>query len=378
MTLDLAKWLHLFPVREHCLYLNHAAVAPLPRPVAEAMRDRIADAEHHGVRNWTAWEQTELSVRSLTADLTGCSASDVSIVRSTSEGLSFVAQGLSLRKGDVVLVGEEEFAANVSPYLALERRGVVVRRFQTPGGRILQEAVLPLLSPPVRLLALSWVSFHTGWVAPVRELAEAARERGVLTVLDAIQGLGALATDFPYLSVDALVADGHKWLLGPEGVGVLITRPGLRQTLEPVVAGWRNVRRKRSSMFLEHLDYHEDGRKFEPGSPPSVLLPGLAAALELLLEVGPAEIEERVTTLARTLTQYLVQDGWQVASPGSSHPIAGIVAARHPFLPAEEVAERLRGRQVEVSAREGRVRFSPHFYTTTGELDALRAILRKL
>lgn len=378
MTLDLARWLPLFPVRDHCLYLNHAAVAPLPRPVADAMRDRIADAEHHGVKNWTAWEQTEMSVRSLTSDLIGCSAADVSIIRSTSEALSFVAQGLTLRKGDVVLVGEEEFAANVSPYLALTRRGVVVRRFPNPSGRISVETLEPLLSPPVRLLAFSWVSFHTGWVAPVREIANLARQRGVLTLLDAIQGLGALVADFRHLGVDAMAADGHKWLLAPEGVGVLVTRPELRRTLDPVVAGWRNVKRRSGSMFLDQLQFHEDGRRFEAGSPPSTLLPGLAAALELLIEVGPAEVEDRVTTLSRSLTQHLVHDGWQVASPGSSHPVAGIVAARHPFLPAAEVAERLRARHVEVSAREGLVRFSPHFYTTAGEIDALRTILRKL
>jgi len=378
MTLDLARWLPLFPVRDHCLYLNHAAVAPLPAPVANAMRARLDDAERYGARNWSAWEQTELSVRSLTADLTRCAPADVSIVRSTSEGLSFVAQGLGLRKGDVVLVGEEEFAANVAPYLALARRGVVVRRFPTPGGRITLETVEPLLSPPVRLLALSWVSFHTGWIAPVQAIAEAAHRRGVTVLLDAIQGLGALACDFPGLAVDALVADGHKWLLGPEGAGVLITRPELRTALEPVVAGWRNVKRTPGSMFLDRLEYHEDGRRFEAGSPPSLLLPGLAAALELLLEVGPGLVQERVTTLARALTQHLLHEGWQVRSPGSSHPIAGIVAASHPFLPAGQVVERLRSRHVEASAREGLVRFSPHFYATAGELEALRAILRKL
>ncbi len=378
MPLDLARWLPEFPVRQHCLYLNHAAVAPLPARVAEAMRGRIAEQESGGSQQWERWRETELSVRALAAELTGCRPEDVSLVRSTSEGLSLVAQGLPWRKGDAVLVGEEDFAANVAPYLALNRRGVAVRRFPTPGGRVEPGTVIPLLEPPVKLLALSWVSFHTGWVAPVTELAAAAHERRILVVLDAIQGLGVLPDRFSDLGVDALVADGHKWLLGPEGLGIMATTPQLRSGLQPVLAGWLNVRRPARQFFLHELAFHEDGRKFEPGAMPNVLVAGLAAALDLILEVGPAEVYERVESHTRAITQALLKAGWQVGSPGSSHPIAGIVAARHPFLPADEIARRLRERHIEVTARQGWVRFSPHFYATSGELDALGVILGKI
>jgi len=378
VPLEIARWLPEFPVRQHCLYLNHAAVAPLPARVAGAMRDRIADQETIGSHNWERWRETELQARALAADLVGCKAEDVSLVRSTSEGLSLVAQGVGWRKGDAVLVGEEEFAANVAPYLALGRRGVRVIRFATPNGRIDPDAVVALMKPPVRLLALSWVAFHTGWVAPVAELARAARERGVLVVLDAIQGLGVLPDRFEELGVDALVADGHKWLLGPEGAGILVTRPEVRAELQPVLAGWLNVQRSERDLFLHELRFHQDGRRFEPGAMPNILVAGLAAALDLLLEVGLDEVHERVVAHARAITTGLLEAGWQVGSPGSGHPVAGIVAARHRFLPSHEIARRLRERRIEVTARQGWVRFSPHFYATAGELDALKVILAKL
>ncbi|OYW00895.1 MAG: hypothetical protein B7Z61_12960, partial [Acidobacteria bacterium 37-71-11] len=183
---------------------------------------------------------------------------------------------------------------------------------------------------------------------------------------------------FDDLGVDALVADGHKWLLGPEGLGVMVTRPTLRAALTPVLAGWLNVRRPERQLFLQELEFHQDGRRFEPGATPTVLVAGLAAALDLLLDVGIDEVHARVTSHARMITQLLLKSGWRVGSPGSAHPIAGIVAARHPFLPADEIARRLRERQIEVTARQGWVRFSPHFYTTAGELDALGVILGKL
>ena len=158
----------------------------------------------------------------------------------------------------------------------------------------------------------------------------------------------------------------------------MVTRPELRARLQPVLAGWRNVRRRPGDFFLHDLEFHADGRRFEPGSPPSVLLAGLEAALNLLLEVGIGEVHDRVTGSARALTEGLLEAGWDVLSPGSGHPIAGIVASRHPHLPALEVAKRLRERAIEVAARQGLVRFSPHFYTTAGEIEALGVILRKL
>ncbi|MEW6337908.1 MAG: aminotransferase class V-fold PLP-dependent enzyme [Acidobacteriota bacterium] len=378
MPLDISRWLAEFPVREHLLYLNHAAVAPLPRRVADAIRARVASQETAGGRDGDEWRQSEIAVRSLTAQLTGCRPEDVSIVRSTSEGLSMVAQGITWARGDEVLVAEEEFASNVAPWLALEPLGVAVRRFPNPGGRVDVERVAPLLAPPVRVLALSWVAFQTGWVAPVAELAALARSAGVAVVLDGIQALGVLPDTFPSLGVDALVADGHKWLLGPEGLGVMVTTPPFRERLKPVLAGWRNVQRPEGSLCLREFHPFSDGRRFEPGSLPNVLLAGLAAALDLLTEVGPEEIHERVVGHARTITQSLLEASWTVGSPGSAHPIAGIVSAKHPYLPAKEVARRLAQRHIEVSAREGWVRFSPHFYATAGELEALRKILGKL
>ena len=378
MPIEIARWLPEFPVRAFCLYLNHAAVAPLPARVADAMRARIEEQERAGGKLWDAWRETDLAIRSLAGQLVDVAPADVSIVRSTSEGLSQVAQGLDWRPGDAVLVGEEEFAANVAPWLALARRGVEVRRFPSRDGRIAVDDVVELLAPPVRLLAVSWVAFHTGWVAPVAALAEAAHGCGAIVVLDAIQGLGVLPDTLDDLGVDALVADGHKWLLGPEGAGIMVTTPELRERLTPALAGWRNVRLQPHDLFLDDIEFLADGRRFEPGSPASILHSGLAAALDLILEAGIDEIYERVVAGARSIMEILLRLGWEVGSPGSSHPLAGIVAARHPFLPPHEVAKRLRERSIEVSARQGWVRFSPHFYTTAGELDALGVILGKL
>jgi selenocysteine lyase/cysteine desulfurase len=378
MTFDLRRWLPDFPVREHSLYLDHAAVCPLAKPVAEAMRRRITEQEETGYDNYRQWRNNHLSCRHLGSQLIGCDPDDISIIRSTSEGLSLIAEGLDLAPDDEVLVGNEEFAANVSPWLGLARRGVKIVRFQQPDGRIDPQVVEKHMAQRTRVLAVSWVAFHSGWIAPLAQLGRLCRDREILLVVDAIQGLGVLPMHMSALGVDAVVADGHKWLLGPEGAGLMATTPELRSRLHPVISGWRNIALEPHDYFLQRLVLHEDGRRFEAGAANDIGVAGLAAGLDLIAAVEQENIQARIETLSRLLTRILIAHGWDVYSPGSGHPIAGIVAARHPGISPVEVLRRLRERRVVVSARQGNVRFSPHFYTTRGELEALDRILEKV
>jgi len=377
MAFDLGSWLSQFPIREHVLYLDHAAVCPLPTSVAEAMRTRITEQEETGHEKHREWRNNLLSCRHLGSQLIGCAPDDVSIVHSTSEGLSLIAEGLDWKTGDEVLVGNEEFAANVAPWLALARHGVQITRFPQPDGRINPATVEEYISDRTRLLSVSWVAFHSGWIAPLAQLGRLCKDRDILLVVDAIQGLGVLPMHMGTFGVDAVVADGHKWLLGPEGAGLLATTPDLRQQLQPVVSGWRNIALAPRDFFLHRLEYHGDGRRFEPGASNDVGVAGLAAALDLVAAVDRENIQARVETLARLLTRVLLAHGWDVFSPGSGHPIAGIVAARHPSVGPEDACRRLLERRVAVSVRQGSVRFSPHFYTTRGEIEALDRILEK-
>jgi cysteine desulfurase/selenocysteine lyase len=378
MTFDLGRWLPDFPVREHALYLDHAAVCPLPKPVAEAMRRRITEQEQTGYENYREWRNHHLSCRHLGSQLIGCNPDDISIIRSTSEGLSLIAEGLDLSETDEVVVGSEEFAANVSPWLGLARRGVKIVRFQQPDGRIDPQVVEEHLCERTRVVAVSWVAFHTGWIAPLAQLGRLCRDREIFLVVDAIQGLGVLPMHMRALSVDAVVADGHKWLLGPEGAGLMATTPELRSRLHPVILGWRNVTLNPHDYFLQRLELHEDGRRFEAGATNDIGISGLAAGLDLIAAVDRENIQARIEMLSRLLTRILLAHGWDVYSPGSGHPIAGIVAARHPGVSPIDALRRLRERRVVVSARQGNVRFSPHFYTTKGELEALDRILEKV
>jgi len=378
VSFDLGRWLPEFPIRERCLYLDHAAVCPLARPVADAMRKRIADQELAGYENYKEWRNHHLTCRHMGAQLIGCDPDDISIIRSTSEGLSLIAGGLEWSKGDEVLVGEEEFAANVSPWLSLERLGVRVVRYPQPDGRVDPAVVADHVDDRTRVLAVSWVAFHTGWIAPLAQLGKLCRDAGCLLVVDAIQGLGVVPMDMRLLGADAVVADSHKWLLGPEGAGLMATTPDLRHRLQPAISGWRNVQLGIGDLFLNRLQHLADGRRFEPGAANDIGVAGMAAALDILTTVEQPTIQSRVELLSRQLTRILIAHGWDVLSPGSGHPIAGIVAARHPSVEPREAARRLNERKIVCSVRQGYLRLSPHFYITRGELEAFDRILEKI
>jgi selenocysteine lyase/cysteine desulfurase len=377
MTFDLGRWLPEFPIRERSLYLDHAALCPLPRPVAEAMRQRITDQEEGGADNLQEWSQQAMTCRHLGAELIECNTEDISLIKSTSEGLSLIAEGLDWQPGDEVLVGEEEFATNVAPWLNLERHGVKVVRFPQPDGRIDPHEVEKRVGLRTRLLAVSWVAFHTGWIAPLAQLGRVCTDNNVWFVVDGIQALGVLPMRMSAFGVDAVVADAHKWLLGPEGIGLMATAPRLRAKLRPALSGWRNVHRDRGTMFLDRLEHLEDGRRFEPGAPNSVGIAGLAAALDLIQSVEREQIQTRVEMASRVLGRILIAHGWDVYSPGPGHPVAGIVAARHADILPREAMRRLRERNVICSVRQGYLRLSPHFYITKGELEAIGRILEK-
>jgi len=377
MKLDPGPLLPNFPIREECLYLDHAAISPLPRPVSQAMLKAIQVRETSVGNLFEVHDTSIMACRHLGAEFIGCELEDISLVPSTSAGLSMLAEGLSWNKGDEIILGEAEFAANCAAWLHLEARGVRVRRFGQKDGRIDLEKLEAEFSPKTRLLAVSWVSFHSGWTAPLEEISNLCRKHKTILVVDAIQGLGILPMRMKKWGIDAVVAGGHKWLLGPEGCALMATSPELRRRLRPVMSGWKNVQLQGGTYFLHELRFFEDGRRFEAGSISTTTLAGLAAALDLLSTVGIENISARIEKLNRILTRILLAHGWQLISPGSGHSCSGIVAGRPKRSDLQEAQKRLQERHVLVAIREKNLRLSPHFYLTTGELEALDRILDK-
>lgn len=360
----------MFPVTQRYAYLNHASASPLNRRTADAIHQWIADWEADGTQ--AAFSEDVLSeYRVRAARLIGARPDEIAFTRNTSDGLLFVALGLPWQPGDVLVTAESEFTANVYPWQNLLDRGVEIRRVPARDGRIHVDDVAAIMDERTRLLTLSFVEFFTGFRNHLAELGQLCRDRDVRFCVDAIQGAGALPIDVCDMGIDFLSAGGAKWLLGPIGAGFFFCRRELLDELDPKTYGWLSTVDPHDH-FAYDLPLSGTASRFEAGSLPWPSLVGLMESIQLLQEVGVANIEDHVLSLTDGLIASLVDRGYELITPiGSRAERSGIVTFRHPERNPSELHERLVNESVVVSRRGNAIRVSPHLYNTWDDVERL-------
>jgi len=352
-----------FPQPADLYYLNHAAVAPWPARSARAVERFARENIATGARDYSQWLVTERSLRERLARLLNASSrADIALVKNTSEALSFVAFGLDWREGEQVIISSEEFPSNRIVWEALRPRGVEVVQVDLQGDDA-EGALLAACTPRTRLMAISAVQYASGLRLDLERLGLGCEQRDVLLCIDAIQQLGALGMDVQRSRCAFAMADGHKWMLGPEGLGVFYCRQDLRERLALHEYGWH---------MLENAgDYDRDdwaparsARRFECGSPNMLGAMALEASLSLLEEVGMVQVEralhERVQWLLDGLNQ---MTGVRLLSAQAPDRRAGIVTFTADAWDNRQLHERLKAEQIICAQRGGGIRLSPHFYT---------------
>jgi selenocysteine lyase/cysteine desulfurase len=358
------------PVAERWAYLDHAAVAPLSRPAQAAIAEWLEDATANGDAHWIDWARRYQDSRVLWAQLLGAETDEVALVRNTTEGITVVAEGFRWQPGDNVVVPGGEFPSNLYPWMNLESRGVEVRVIVGQGDRIDLAALAAACDARTRIVAASWIGYATGWRTDVAALAEIAHRQGALLFLDAIQGLGVFPLDVRQTPIDFLAADGHKWILGPEGAGVLYIRREHLSRLRTFGVGWNSV--VHAGQFQNTaLALKPSAARYEGGTWPMAGFVGLAAGLELLLGFDREALARRVLDLTDLACERLRQAGAAIASDRTAAHASGIVAFELPDRDPLEVRRKCLERGVALSCRAGRLRISPHGYNHEGDLDRL-------
>ena len=361
------------PVTERYRYFNHAAIGPLPRRAASAMAGAVEGAMRHGVHRHQAWTAQHEGLRRAAAAMLGCSAGEIAITKNTSEGLSAVATGLDWRRGDVIVGLDSDFPANYVPWRRLrERRGVRFRSLKLRGGA-LDLGDLDRACKGARLAALSYVHFLTGFRWDLEAAGEVCRRRGCALVVDAVQGMGAFPIDVKRSGVHALSASAHKWLLGPEGCGVLYIDRDWMPSLEPAEFGWASLQgfeRYRCDGPLQPT-----ARRFECGTLNSAGCAGMRASMEWLNELEAERVAARIHGLAERLLEGALAAGYEAAAARDRRSGSGIVSLRKPGTDSAQVVAALARRRVSAAERMGWVRVAPHFYNTAAEIDRLLALL---
>jgi selenocysteine lyase/cysteine desulfurase len=362
---------HEFPVAREQIFLAHGGDCPLPRRVAEAIAQYARNAAT-GDQEKFVYPKILSHGRELAGRILNCKPEEVAFVGPTSLALSFIASGLSFRRGDNVLIYFDDYPSNVYPWMALAEQGVEVRLLNTRGlGVIRPRDVTGQVDENTRLVALASCHFISGFRLDLSSIASFLRQRNILFCVDAIQTVGAFPMQATQL--DFLAADAHKWLLGPCGAGVLYVREALQEKLSPPIYGWHNVR---SPDFVaqEQIVLRSGAARYEAGTHNLLGLVGLVAAMELIVEIGVEEISRELSRKRAWLVPALQKKGFEVLSAeATAENCSGITSF---FQPGKDLAllhQKLLDAHVITSLRTDRtgqkyIRLSPHFYNTDEEL----------
>ena len=309
-------------------------------------------------------------VRQAAARLTGAGPREIAIVKNTSEGIATVATGIDWKPGDRIVAFHEEFAANFLPWKKLEEVGVKVTflSVEDPIDKI------DAACEGARLLSISFVQYLSGYRADLNAIGEICHRRGCFFFVDAIQGLGAFPIDVEKAHIDALAADGHKWLLGPEGCGILYVRQSVQDSVRPVELGWTN--------FLKYADYaardltlRPDAGRYESGTLNTIGCFGLKAALEFVLEVGVENMAPAIQALGDRIADGVTAKGYETLVQRTPETGAGIVSFRKDGVESPAIVRKLKERGIIAAPRQGWVRTAPHFYISPEEIDRVIAEL---
>lgn len=363
-------WRHEFPVTERLIYLNHAAVGPISRRCAEAMKSLADDVLYNGSLHYDRWLDGYEGFRVSAARLVNAHRDEIAIVKNTSEGIATIALGLDWKAGDRIVAFREEFPANYFPWLRLGDRGVRVEWLSVfdPLERI-EEAVRG-----AKLLAISYVQYLSGHRADIEAIGGICHRHGCFFFVDAIQGLGVFPLDVRRCHIHALAADGHKWLLGPEGCGLLYVDREWQDRIEPVEFGWTNIAGY-TDYSCRDMALRPDAGRYECGTLNTISILGLRAAIELILEIGVTSIGEAVQSAADRLAEGAQAKGYEIMCSRTPVTGSGIVSIRKPELDARMVTSQLRRNGVTAALRQGWTRLSPHFYVNREEIEQVLDLL---
>ncbi|MEM7145973.1 MAG: aminotransferase class V-fold PLP-dependent enzyme [Verrucomicrobiota bacterium] len=367
-----------FPITKNKIFLSHAAVTALPRRVADAVCDYTrASCNDH--QEFAGVIDVIRDTRRAAAELIKAKPNEIALLGPTSLGLSLFANGLTWKPGDEILCYQDDYPANVYPWLNLEREHGVKINYLKPDtpGHITPDLVAEHLTPRTRLVALASCHFLTGYRIDTDAIGQLLHDRGILFSLDAIQTIGAFPTNMTH--VDFMSADAHKWMLGPMAIGIVYVAEQHFDLLRPSLLGAWNVK---SPNFITQpeIEFHPTAQRYEPGVLNAAGVYGMKAALDMILALGIDHIANQLLTLKKHLLAGLASRNFQILPPADGPNATAITTFHRPDTDMAALFQFLTQNNVVSSDRRDRqdnalIRFSPHFYNTPAEIDRTLALI---
>jgi selenocysteine lyase/cysteine desulfurase len=380
--MDWSQFRTEMPVTQRWAYFDHAAVGAIPQLAFDRISRWANEALLDGDAVWGGWQKLHEGARHTAAQLFNAQPSEISLVPNTSFGINLVAEGFPWKAGDNVVIPDHEFPSNIYPWMQLQDRGVELRVVPLDGSRLSVNALLDAIDSRTRIVSVSWVGYASGYRVDPCELAERVHQRGALFFLDAIQGLGVFPLDVRKTPIDFFAADGHKWLLGPEGAGLFYLREEHLNLLRPLNIGWNSVAHGNDFSRVD-LNLRRAASRYESGTQNMAGFIGLGASLETLAKfgLGPTHsaIGQRVLELTDILAERMIRAGWTLVSDRSSEAVkSGILSFEIPGHDSLQLKQQLHAEKVVLSFRGGKLRLAVHAFNDESDFDRLFAAVHKL
>ncbi len=366
-----------FPLDSNICYLNHAAVSPWPKRTADAIKAFAEENIHLGASRYPKWEEKEAQLREKLRKLINApSTEDIALVKNTSEGLSMIAYGLDWSEGDEILISDEEFPSNRIVWESLAHFGVKVKEVSLKGENI-EASIAAQFSKQTRMLAISSIQYASGLRLDLSKLGAYCQQANVLFCVDAIQSLGAYHFDVEKCQADFVVADGHKWLMAPEGLGLFYSRKAIREKMNVNEYGWHMVR-DAGNYNVKTWEIASSGRKFECGSPNMLGVHGLHASMSLIEEYGMGCIEKDLIAISNELRNQLKSlANCTIHENQEAKYQSAIITFSIEGQENHVLRNKLMSEGIICVNRGMGIRFSPHFYTPRRRIEQAIEVLKK-
>lgn len=373
--MDLIQAKKLFPVSQELSYLDHAAVSPIPSTAADIMSDYAETTSRTGAVDHQEFFTQAHQAKKHFARLINCKTRNVAFIKNTTSGILIASQSFNYRNGDNIITSALEFPGNIYPWVY--SKGLEVKIAPETNGLINPQSVEELIDTRTKAISLSLVNYSTGGRNNLETIGRICRDKGILFIVDAIQAVGAIPVNVKELNADFLCADGHKWMLGPEGAGLMYVSDNALENCLSANVGWFSVE---NPMNFELMDQQlkPDAGRYEEGTLNLCGLLGLSKSLEVISSVGIRNVQNEIFALIDHLYQGLEKTGAVILSPMDEFHRSGILSFKMPKLDSGVIQRRFRAKRIVTAQRGNAIRVSPHFYNSIEDIDHLLDVLENI
>ncbi len=372
--MNIEKIRELFPITRKWVYFNHLIGSPLNNKVIEAINEAIEDMKLNSVMHYSNWVKKVEELRDNIAMLINADRDHIAIINNYVQGLNIVSNGYDWKEEDTVILSNVEYESLVYHWLNLASKGVIVKFVSSKDDKISIEDIKKAVDDKTKMIILSHVQFINGYRISYEELSKFCKERNILLIAECTQSLGALEFNVKREGVDVVIASGNKWLLGPEGCGIMYLSDNAMDKLPSTTIGWRSADFGEDSSNYP-IKFYESARKYEPSGISIMGVYGLNAAIKLILEIGIKNIEDRIISLSSYLSNKLLEKKYELYSDLNKDKMSGIVSFYSKLIQAKDIKNKLLGHNIAVAEKRNYTIASLHFYNTEEEIDKIISIL---